>query len=102
MATQQVGDLFTADANNRQLHPDTAMLNKFKSPSDGPFHLIELEVMQPLKSNIGFVGKQVETAGGLLRGGGAQIQFDEKVLGKDRINFLKPVSQPLLLKQGMF
>lgn len=65
---------------------------------DGKLYVVELGVMQPLKSNIGFVGFQKEITGESLRGGGTQIHFDETIQGKDRWNFLKPTSSPKLLK----
>jgi hypothetical protein len=57
-----------------------------------------MEVTQPVKSNIGFVGRQAETTGGMLRGGGTQVQFDEAIKGADRNLFLKPTSLPQVLK----
>ena len=74
-----------------------AITNQFKQASDGPFYVIEMEITQPVKSNIGFVGKQTESTGGLLRGGGTQVQFDEAIKDKDRQTFLRPVSSPRLL-----
>jgi filamentous hemagglutinin len=74
-----------------------AISTKFKSAADGPFYVVELEISQPLTSNIGFVGGQIGAAGGLLRGGATQVQFDEAIKGKDRWHFLKPTSSPKLL-----
>ena len=76
------------------MRQQAAITNQFKPSSDGPFYVVEMEITQPVKSNIGFVGKQTETTGRLLRGGGTQVQFDEAIRGKDRLNFLKPVSAP--------
>jgi len=74
-----------------------AITSQFKPSTDGPFYVVEMEITQPVKSNVGFVGKQTETTGGSLRGGGTQVQFDEAIKGKDRQTFLKPVSVPKLL-----
>ncbi len=71
-----------------------AISRQFKPSSDGPFYVVEMEITQPVKSNLGFVAEQTETTGGLLRGGGTQVQFDEAIQGKDRLNFLKPASTP--------
>ena len=76
----------------------SAITSTFKPNVDGPFYLVEMEITQSVKSNIGFVGKQTETAGGMLRGGGTQVQFDEAITGKDRNAFLKVVSEPKALK----
>lgn len=76
------------------MRQQAAITSQFKPSSDGPFYLVEMEITQPVKSNIGFVGKQAEIAGGVLRGGGTQVQFDEAIRGKDRLNFMKPVSAP--------
>lgn len=75
-----------------------AITNQFKPVSDGPFYLIEMEVTQTIKSNIGFVGAQRETSSSLLRGGGTQIQFDEAINGADRNLFLKVSSGPKILR----
>jgi filamentous hemagglutinin len=75
----------------------SAITNQFKPTSDGPFYVVEMEVTRPVNSTIGFVGKQTEGAGGLLRGGGTQVQFDETIKGMNRNSILKPVSQPKLL-----
>lgn len=48
----------------------TAITNQFKPSSDGPFYVVEMKITQPVKSNIGFSGKQTDTAGGTLCGGG--------------------------------
>lgn len=74
-----------------------AITTQFKNNVDGPFYLVEMEVSQPLHSNIGFVGAQREFAGANLRGGGTQIQFDQSIAGKDRWHFLKPISSPKIL-----
>lgn len=71
-----------------------AITGQFKKPTDEPFYVIQMEITQPVTSNIGFVGKQTETTGGLLRGGGTQVQFDETIKGVDRNAVLKVVSQP--------
>ncbi|WP_428852357.1 hypothetical protein [Imbroritus primus] len=71
-----------------------AITNQFKPNGDGPFYMVEMEITQPISSNIGFVGKQTDTAGSLLRGGGTQIQFDEAYKGIERNTFLKIVSTP--------
>lgn len=80
------------------MRQQAAITSQFKRPSDGPFYVVEMEITKPVTSNVGFVGKQTETTGGLLRGGGTQVQFDETIRGIDRNGFLKPVSQPKLLK----
>lgn len=74
-----------------------AVTRNFKPASDGSFYVVEMEITKPVTSNIGFVGKQTDTTGGLLRGGSTQVQFDETIKGKDRHTFLKPVSTPKLL-----
>jgi hypothetical protein len=56
-----------------------------------------MEIIQPVKSNIGFVGQQEGDVGGLMRCGGSQIQFDESISGKGRLGFLKPSSMPVPL-----
>lgn len=71
-----------------------AISSKFKAQSDGPFHVVELEITQPLKSNVGFVGKQTESSGGMLRGGGTQVQIDEAVQGNERLQFMRPMGPP--------
>ncbi len=75
-----------------------AITSQFKPASDGPFYVIEMEITRPVNSSIGFVGKQTDTTGGLLRGGGTQVQFDESIKGADRNFFLKPTSQPKVLQ----
>jgi filamentous hemagglutinin len=72
----------------------SAITKEFKNPNDGPFFVVEMEITQPIKSNIGFVGQQTDTTGGLLRGGGTQVQFDEAIKGIDRNSFLKPTALP--------
>jgi hypothetical protein len=56
-----------------------------------------MEIIRPVNSQIGFVGKQTEETARLLRGGGTQIQFDEAIKGIDRNSVLNPVAQPRLL-----
>lgn len=75
-----------------------AITHQFKPMIDGPFYVVQMEVTEAIKSNIGFVGKQIETSGGMLRGGGTQIQFDEAIKGADRDLFLKPTSLPKALQ----
>ena len=74
-----------------------AINREFKPTSKGPFFVVEMEVTQQVKSNIGFVGAQKEVTAGLLRGGGTQIHFDEAIKGQDRWNFFRPSSSPKLL-----
>ncbi len=74
-----------------------AITNQFKPDSDGPFYVVEMVITQPVKSNIGFVGKQTENTGELLRGGATQVQFDEAIKAADRNYFLKIISKPKLL-----
>jgi filamentous hemagglutinin len=71
-----------------------AITSQFKSNSEGPFYVVEMKIIAAVNSNIGFVGKQTESDGNLLRGGGKQIQFDDSINGMDRNSFLKPVSEP--------
>jgi filamentous hemagglutinin len=75
-----------------------AITNQFKPSSDGPFFVVEMEIIRPVNSIIGFVGKQADTTGSVLRGGGTQIQFDETIKGKDRNTFLKVTSEPEALR----
>ena len=65
-----------------------------RKPTYGLFFVVEMEITQPIKSNIGFVGKQTDTTGGLLRGGGTQVQFDETITGMNRNSFIKPTTLP--------
>jgi filamentous hemagglutinin len=74
-----------------------AITKQFKPTSDGPFYVVEMEIIRPVNSQIGFVGKQTEETARLLRGGGTQIQFDEAIKGIDRNSVLNPVAQPRLL-----
>jgi filamentous hemagglutinin len=74
-----------------------AITRAFKPSSQGPFFVVEMEIIQPIKSNIGFVGKQESGVEGLMRGGGSQIQFDESISGKGRLKFVKPSSLPVPL-----
>jgi filamentous hemagglutinin len=76
------------------MRQQAAITSQFKKPTDGPFYVIEMEITQPVTSNIGFVGKQTDTTGGLLRGGGTQVQFDEAIKGMDRNTFIKAISLP--------
>ena len=71
-----------------------AITSQFKPTSGGPFYVVEMEITLPVKSNIGFVGKQTETTGSLLRGGGTQVQFDEAIKGVERNTFMKVISSP--------
>ena len=75
-----------------------AITNQFKPLSDGPFYVVEMEVTHPINSNIGFVGRQTDTTGSMLRGGGTQMQFDGAIQGSDRNNFLKVISEPTVLR----
>jgi filamentous hemagglutinin len=76
----------------------SAILSKFKPSADGPFYVIEMEITRPISSNIGFVGKQIEETGALLRGGGTQVQFDASILRQERWNYLRPASEPKPLR----
>jgi filamentous hemagglutinin len=87
-------DIATVAVDVRQR---TAISTRFKQPTDGKFYVVELEVTKPLKSNIGFVGAQIEVTAGLLRGGGTQVHFDEAIKGQDRWNFFRPSSSPKFL-----
>ena len=87
-------DVETVAADVRQR---AAITTQFKKSVDGKFYVVEMEVMQPLNSSVGFVGAQKEVTGGLLQGGGTQVHFDETIKGKDRWNFFKPSSSPKLL-----
>lgn len=74
-----------------------AILSKFKPQSDGPFYVIELEITQPIRSSIGFVGAQAEASGSVLLGGGTQVRIDEAVKSTERLQFMRPVGAPRLL-----
>lgn len=74
-----------------------AILSQFKPTTAGPFSVIEVEIIKPVKANIGFVGRQLEPTGALLRGGGTQIHFDDAIIGGNRNTFLKIVSQPRIM-----
>ncbi|MCM0044458.1 MAG: hypothetical protein NBV65_07500 [Burkholderiaceae bacterium] len=71
-----------------------AISSKFKAQWDGPFYVVEFEITQPLKSNVGFVGKQMESSGGMLRGGRTQVQIDEAVKSNERLQFMRPLGPP--------
>ena len=75
-----------------------AINSDFKPMSKGPFFVVEMEVTQPVKSNIGFVGGQTQSIGLLSRGGGTQIHFDESIKGDNRNLFIRPISQPKILE----
>ncbi len=64
----------------------------------GKFYVVELEVTQQVKSNIGFVGGQAQRIGMLSRGDGTQIHFDESIKGDHRNFFIRPISQPKILE----
>jgi filamentous hemagglutinin len=74
-----------------------AIVSQFKPTTVGPFSVVEVEIIKPVKVNIGFVGRQLEPTGALLRGGGTQIHFDEAIIGGNRNTFLKIVSQPKIM-----
>ncbi len=76
----------------------TAITSQFKPAEDVPFYVVEMEITHPVNSKIGFVGKQTETTGFTLRGGGTQVQFDEAIKGKNRNTFLKVISEPMALQ----
>ena len=75
-----------------------AINRDFKPTSKGPFFVVEMEVTQQVKSNIGFVGGQTQRIGMLSRGGGTQIHFDESIKGDHRNFFIRPISQPKILE----
>ncbi len=54
-----------------------AISGGFKDPKDGPFYVVRVEIIKPVQANIGFVGPQTDRGGGLLRGGGSQVQLDD-------------------------
>lgn len=76
----------------------SAITGGFKDPKSGPFYVVQMEITQPVQSNIGFVGPQTDTTGGLLRGGGTQVQFDEVIKGAARNSFMRPAARPVLLQ----
>ena len=76
----------------------SAVLTQFKPTDTGPFSVVEMEITKPVKANVGFVGRQVESTNVLLRGGGTQVQFDESIIGASRNSFLKIASEPKNLK----
>ncbi len=75
----------------------SAITGGFKDPKTGPFYVVQMEITQPVQSNIGFVGAQIDIGGGLLRGGGTQVQFDEAIKGAARNSFMRPAASPVLL-----
>ncbi len=102
-----IGDSFTlggwatfdnATSLSTDMRQRAAITSQFKPSADGPFYVVEMEVISPIKSKVGFAGKQVDQNTLTLRGGASQIHFDETIAGKDRHTFLKPVSEPRLLK----
>ncbi len=102
-----VGDNFTlggwatfdnATSLSTDMRQRAAITSLFKPSTDGPFYVVEMEVTSPIKSKIGFAGEQMDQNARTLRGGASQIHFDETIAGKDRHTFLKPVSEPRLLK----
>ncbi len=83
---------------NTDMRQRAAITSQFKPSADGPFYVVEMEITNPVKSNIGFTGMQKDQAAVTLRGGATQIQFDESIAGNKRSEFLKIVSEPKLLK----
>ncbi|WP_332777567.1 hemagglutinin repeat-containing protein, partial [Polaromonas sp.] len=69
---------------------DMALLKQFKPDVK---YVIEYEVVKPIAADIGFVGKQTEPSGQLLRGGGTQAAFDWKD-GMNRSDYLRMVGVP--------
>jgi filamentous hemagglutinin len=57
------------------MRQQSAISTKCKPDADGPFYVVEMEITQPVTSNVGFVSKQTEVNGAVLRGGGTQVQF---------------------------
>jgi filamentous hemagglutinin len=86
------------DSMSVDMRQRLAITSDFKPSSKGPFFTVEMEVTKPIRSSLGFVGGQTGTSGALSRGGSTQIQFDEFVKGDDRNSFLKPVSEPKILR----
>jgi filamentous hemagglutinin len=77
-------------ASQAAARQDLALLSQFKSDVK---YVIEYEVIKPLKAEIGFVGKQTEPSGQLLRGGGTQAAF-EWTPDMKRADYLKLVGVP--------
>lgn len=73
-----------------------AISDKFqsKTPADGPFYVIELEIKKPVQTNIGFVGAQTNENGTWLRGGGTQAEFYSLLTQAQRQEYLQVVGKP--------
>lgn len=74
------------------MRQNAAITNQFKPTSNGPFHVVELEVQKTLNANIGFAGPQQDLVTN-LRGGATQAEFLISSTEK-RTDYLKPVSMP--------
>jgi filamentous hemagglutinin len=80
-------------ASQAAARQDLALLNQFKKDVN---YVIEYEIAKPLVADIGFVGKQTEPAGQLLRGGATQVAFDWSG-GVNRSEYLKIIGAPIQL-----
>ncbi|WP_394792401.1 hemagglutinin repeat-containing protein [Rhodoferax sp.] len=77
-------------ASQTAARQNLALLSQFKSDVK---YVIEYEVIKPLKAEIGFVGKQTESSGQLLRGGATQAAF-ERTAEMTRTDYLKLTGRP--------
>ena len=86
-------DDVTSQAAARQ---NLALLGQFKSDVK---YVIEYVVVKPIEANIGFVGKQTEASGQLLRGGFTQAEFNWAAIpaGANRSQYLQVTGVPKLL-----